>query len=222
MKNQILLIPITLVLLLFSQCKKLSKEVECMSPGNILQKELNNNSITISWDIAESASQYLLEYRKQGDPTFTVIRVTSGTSTQVKNLAAGTTYEYRMQANCPSSNSKYSEIKQFKTLTNNEVYIIKKWRILFYKENNVQLFLGQDDYLDFMSDNNLKQSLTVGGTSVVNSGTWAFNSSIDSVQLNLNTVKKWKIQKLDEENLLLIKNAPAPLTTVDSVSAKKF
>lgn len=208
--------------LLLSQCKKLSEDPECLAPGSITLNNITNSSVEVSWTAAEDAQQYLFEHRKVGTTTFTVVRVTSGTSTKVINLPSGSTFEYRMQSNCPASNSSYSDVKQFTTMTNNEFYIIKKWRMKFYKENNVEVALGANDYLDFATGGGLTQSLTVGGNPQLTSGTWSLFSNADSISLNLNTVKKWKVKTLDSGNCLFIKNAAAPLTTVDSLRLESF
>ena len=92
----------------------------------------------------------------------------------------------------------------------------------FYKENNVEVALGTGDYMDFKSGGSLTQSLTVGGSPLVTNGTWELFSSNDSVKINLSTLKRWKIQSLDASNFLLIKNAAAPLTTVDSLRFEAF
>jgi hypothetical protein len=220
--NQFIPFIILALPLVLSQCKKLSEEQDCVFPDAIVLKNLTNVSVEASWNTAADAEQYLFEYRKVGTTTYTTIRVTSGTSTKIINLASATTYEYRVQSNCPSSNSDYSEVKQFTTISNNEFNIAKKWRMNFYKENNVSIALGANDYLEFKTGGALTQSLTVGGNPATTDGTWQLYSSNDSVQIDLGTVKKWRIQSMDAGNFLLIKNAAAPLTTVDSLRMTAF
>lgn len=208
--------------LLFSQCKKLIEEPQCNFPESVTISSITNYSAEASWSEAADAEQYLFEYRKLGTTNFTVLRVTSGTTTKIINLASGTTYEYRVQANCPGSNSVYTDIKQFKTISNNEFNIVKKWRMKFFKENNVEMALGSNDYMDFASGGALTQSLTIGGSPVVSSGTWALLSNNDSVSINLSSSKRWKISSLNTTEFLLIKNATAPLTTIDSLRFEAF
>ena len=224
MKNISKLIPaILLILPLFlSQCKKLTNEPECLFPSSIVLENLTNVSVDVKWAAAEDAEQYLFEYRKVGTPTYTVVRVTSGTSTKVINLASATTYEYRVQSNCPGSNSSYSPVNQFTTISNNQFFIVKKWRMKFYKENNVQIALGANDYMDFATGGGLTQSLTIGGSPAVTSGTWSLFSANDSVSISLSNIRKWKIKTLDSGNFLLIKDATAPLTTIDSLKFESF
>lgn len=208
--------------LLLSQCKKITEDPDCIFPASIVVNNITNTAADASWAAAEEAQQYLFEYKKVGTGTYTVVRVTSGTSTKLTNLSSATTYEYRVQTNCPGSNSSYSEVKTFTTISNNEFNIVKKWRMKFYKENNVEVSLGAGDYMDFKSGGSLTQSLTVGGTPMVTNGTWELFSSNDSVKVNLSTSKNWKIKSLDASNFLLIKNAAAPLTTVDSLRFEAF
>lgn len=210
------------VTILSSSCKKLTEDPECIFPGSITIKNITNVAAEASWAAAADAKQYLFEYRKAGTTSFTVVRVTSGTSTKIINLASGTAYEYRVQTNCPASNSGYSEIKQFTTLSNNQFFIVKKWRMKFYKENNVEVALGANDYMDFAQGGGLSQSLTVGGNPVVANGSWTLFSDNDSITLSLNATKKWKVETLTASNFLLIKTAAAPLTTIDSLRFEAF
>ena len=224
MKNPAKFIPLLILALplLLSQCKKLTEEPVCAYPEAITLKNLTNVSVDASWNAAEDAQQYLFEYRKLGTTTYTVIRVTSGTSTKVINLSSGTTYEYRVQSNCPSSNSDYSIVQKFTTIGNNDFNIMKKWRMNFYKENDVNIALGSNDYLEFKDGGVLTQALTIGGTPTNTDGTWQLFSGSDSVKINLGAEKKWKIQSMDATDYLLIKNAAAPLTTVDSLRMTAF
>lgn len=208
--------------LLFTQCKKLTEDPQCIFPASITVNNITNSSADASWNAAEDAQQYLFEYRKTGTATYTVVRVTSGTTTKLINLASATTYEYRVQTNCPGSNSSYSEVKQFTTISNNEFNIVKKWRMKFYKENNVEVALGANDFMEFKSGGSLSQSLTIGGTPAVSNGTWELFSGNDSLKVDLSTLKNWKIKSLDASNFLLIKNAAAPLTSVDSLRFEVF
>ena len=127
MKNISRFIPALLLALplFLSQCKKLTNEPECLFPASIEVKNITNSSMDASWATAEDAQQYLFEYRKVGAATYTVVRVTSGTSAKVINLVPATTYEYRVQSNCAGSNSSYSDVKQFTTISSNEFNIVK-------------------------------------------------------------------------------------------------
>ena len=210
---------------IWSSCKKLTEEVECLFPGNIVLNNITNVSANVSWDKAADAQQYLVEYKKSSDTQFTVLRITSATSTQIINLASGTTYDYRLQSNCPGSSSGYSGTAQFTTKSNNEFNIVKKWRIKFFKENNVQVVSpsgANNDFMDFASGGGLTQSLTISGSPVVTNGTWSLFSNNDSVTVALNTTKKWKISSLSPTDFLLTKNATAPQTTIDSLRFEKF
>jgi hypothetical protein len=224
MKNisKITIVIILALPLVLSQCKKLTEEPDCLFPASISIANITNVSADASWTAAEDASQYLFEYRKLGTTSFTVLRITSGTTAKIINLASGSTYEYRVQTNCPGSNSNYSDVKQFRTMSNNEFNIVKKWRMKFYKENNVEIALGANDYFDFAAGGGLTQSLTISGSPVVSSGNWSLFSNNDSISLTLTSVKKWRIESLSATNFLLIKNSAAPLTTVDSLRFEAF
>ena len=224
MKNISKFIPVLLLALplLLSQCKKFTEEPECVFPPSITINNITNTSMDASWSKVEDAQQYLFEYRKVGATTYTVVRVTSGTSTKVSNLTPATAYQYRVQSNCPGSNSSYSEVKQFTTITNNEFNIAKKWRVKFFKENSVEIALGANDYMDFVAGGTLNQLLTIGGNPASTSGTWSLFSNNDSVNINLTSNKKWKINNLDASNFLLVKAASLPLTTLDSLRFEAY
>jgi hypothetical protein len=224
MKNKSFFVALVVLALpiLFSQCKKLIEEIPCLAPANIAITNITNVSADASWVGAADAEQYLFEYRKVGTTSYTILRITSGTSAKIINLASASTYEYRVQSNCPGSNSSYSDIQTFTTKSNNEFNIVKKWRMKFLKENNVEVALGANDYMDFAAGGSLTQSLTIGGTPSVTSGTWSLYSNNDSVNINLSTLKKWRIQSLSSTGFLLVKKAPAPLTTTDSLRFEPF
>ncbi len=221
--NFIVIVSLLFLSIVFSQCKKLTEDVECLTPANIEIKNITTNSADVSWSAAADASQYLVNYRKAGSGAgFSVLRVTSGTSGQIINLAANTTYEYKVQTNCPSSNSNYSDLKTFRTLSNNEFYIAQKWRIKQLKENNVNTSLGIDDYMDFKTNGNLEQSLTIGGSPLVTNGSWSFFAEFDSVKISLNSTKNWSIHLLDSQNFILLKQTSNPFPTTDTLALEKF
>jgi hypothetical protein len=220
--DQLIALSLLAIPLFLAQCKKLTEEIQCVSPATVNISKITNTSAEATWTESEDAQQYLFEYRKVGTTSYTVVRVTSGTSTKIANLASGTTFEYRMQANCPGSNAIYTPVLQFKTLSNNEFNIVKKWRMKFYKENNVAIALGANDYMDFISGGTLKQSLTSGGSAVLTSGNWSLFSNDDSVSITLGNTKKWKIQTLSTSNFLLIKPTNPPLTGNDSLRFDAF
>jgi hypothetical protein len=220
--DKLIAISLIAIPLFLTQCKKLTEEIDCVSPATLNINNITNSSAEASWTKSADAQQYLFEYRKVGATSYTVVRVTSGTSTKIINLASGTTYEYRIQANCPGSNASYTTNKQFTTLSSNEFNIVKKWRMKFYKENNVEIALGANDYMQFASGGGLTQSLTSGGLPVVSTGNWALFSNNDSVSITLGNTKKWKIQSLNTSNFLLIKPTNPPLTGVDSLRFDAF
>lgn len=208
-------------IILSPSCKKLEDDPICTAPSGITIKNITLNSVEFSWNAIEDAQQYLLEYRKTGTTTFTVVRVTSGINSKIENLASGTTYDYRLQSNCSGSNSNYSEIGTFKTLSAAEYYLPNKWRIKLLKENNIQSVLGSNDFVEFVQGGNLNQSLTVGGNPISLTGSWSLLTG-DTVSISLNSTKKWKINNIDAGNLLLIKSPVDTIPGVDSMRMELF
>ncbi|NMM47810.1 GEVED domain-containing protein [Marinigracilibium pacificum] len=88
---------------------------ECNTPTAPNSSNITSNSASISWLDAGSNS-YDLQYRESGSTNWTTIN-TANTTQNISGLAANTTYEYRVRSVCTSTNSSYSSISQFTTLS---------------------------------------------------------------------------------------------------------
>jgi hypothetical protein len=87
----------------------------CPLPGGVSASGLTVDGATISWNATGSATQYILEYREVGAPTWldTVVNAPPFT---LDGLEACTNYQYRLRSICNADSSNgYTNIFTFKT-----------------------------------------------------------------------------------------------------------
>lgn len=88
--------------------------VACNAPSNATVTNITNNNATISWQVPTTATTgYSLEYKSASSNTWNTAYTGANTSSTLTNLAASTSYEYRVNANCGNNN-----ISTFTTLAN--------------------------------------------------------------------------------------------------------
>lgn len=85
-------------------------------PINIEVSNIEYTTAQISWDKVPNISNYIFEYRKKGDTHF-IQQSLQSNNIILNNLEKGTTYEYRIKSSCLNKESEYSELKEFKTLS---------------------------------------------------------------------------------------------------------
>ncbi|MCB0424337.1 MAG: fibronectin type III domain-containing protein [Mangrovimonas sp.] len=91
---------------------------ECTVPGNLQVTNISQTSVTITWESSNADSSFILEYGESGFAlgTGTIVNTTS-TSYTINNLAANTTYDYYLTANCGNGNeSDPTSVRSFTTL----------------------------------------------------------------------------------------------------------
>jgi len=88
----------------------------CDAPSGLSSTNITTSSADISWSANSNASGYNVDYRVSGTSNWTSFSVGSN-STTLSGLSAGTTYEFRVNADCGSSTSSYSSIDNFTTST---------------------------------------------------------------------------------------------------------
>lgn len=78
----------------------------CGSPTNLTNTNITLSSATLSWAAAPNANGYRIEYRLLSNSNW-VLRASNhtGTSIGLSNLSPGTTYVWRVRANCSGSSS---------------------------------------------------------------------------------------------------------------------
>jgi hypothetical protein len=88
----------------------------CPDPANLQQTNITTSSATLSWGAVAGASSYALEYKTSEATTWTIISTAiTATSYQLTGLAEGTTYNWRVQANCVGGTGNFVTT-QFTTL----------------------------------------------------------------------------------------------------------
>ena len=91
---------------------------ECTVPSNLQVTDISQTSVTITWESSNTDSGFILEYGESGFAlgTGTIVNTTS-TSYTINNLAANTTYDYYLTANCGNGNeSDPTSVRSFTTL----------------------------------------------------------------------------------------------------------
>ncbi|MFC0602940.1 fibronectin type III domain-containing protein [Winogradskyella pulchriflava] len=186
------------VFILFSCSNDDDDTVEaCVEATNIRANNITTTSATISWDDANEAGSYTIEYGLSG---FTVGSGTtvnaSLTSTELLNLAPETTYDVYVQVDCSSNNSSlYSEVLSFTTAT---LPVIPEFRPNLSELN---LFSGD------LSDLNISSK--------------AFEYQL-STQLFTDYAHKQRIIALPENTSLVFDGDGLPIFPDNTVIAKTF
>lgn len=91
----------------------------CDAPTGLSATGITQTSATCNWAAVSGATTYTLEWKKNADPTWTVVNNISGTSHTLNGLSAGTLYDYRVKAVCNGTPSAYSGTAQFTTSAGN-------------------------------------------------------------------------------------------------------
>lgn len=80
----------------------------CNAPASLSVSNITTTSATINWTAVPGAASYEVNYRIQGNTTWTVINVTTN-NVNLTSLLASTIYEYQVRADCGANgNSTFS------------------------------------------------------------------------------------------------------------------
>ncbi len=83
---------------------------KCTAPSTPSASAVSPNSVQITWLALCGSSNFTLQYRVLGTTSWTKIKNISSTSYLLQGLAAGTTYEFRLQTDCGDVNSGWTSI----------------------------------------------------------------------------------------------------------------
>ena len=83
----------------------------CNPPANTQTSNIGTTSANLSWGIAAGASSYTVQYKTSGSSTWLTAGTTSNTAYNLSGLSSGTTYNWKIKANC----SVYGSIMSFVT-----------------------------------------------------------------------------------------------------------
>lgn len=92
----------------------------CNAPGNLTNSNIASTTVTISWSAVSGVFNYGLQIKTSNTTTWTTLGTTTSTAVNISGLTAGTTYDWRVNTNCSSGSSGYSQ-SQFTTTSTTPV-----------------------------------------------------------------------------------------------------
>ena len=95
-----------------ARCKD-SSDCSPAVPGSLSTHNVAKSSVTLSWAAVPNIDQYGVRYRESGETgtgSWSFQSPVTGTSTKLRGLSSGTTYEWQILARCPDgSSTRYSD-----------------------------------------------------------------------------------------------------------------
>ena len=79
----------------------------CFKPQNLIATNATSTTIDLIWTDRNDAGEYVVEYRKSLEPTWTAVYGITDTFTTVTNLSPSSAYEFRVKAVCGMYDSSY-------------------------------------------------------------------------------------------------------------------
>ena len=79
----------------------------CFKPQNLIATNATSTTIDLIWTDRNAAGEYVVEYRKSLEPTWTAVYGITDTFTTVTNLSPSSAYEFRVKAVCGMYDSSY-------------------------------------------------------------------------------------------------------------------
>lgn len=94
-----------------------SAQVSCGTPSGLASSNITTSTASLSWTAVSGATSYNVQFRLTGATTWTTGTVTNA-SASLSGLAAGSSYQWQVQANCNGTLSAYSATATFTTTAN--------------------------------------------------------------------------------------------------------
>ncbi|HSN08776.1 MAG TPA: T9SS type A sorting domain-containing protein, partial [Hanamia sp.] len=80
----------------------------CGDPTGLLASNITSSSASLSWTAVSSASNYNVDYKLSSSGTWiNIASATTSTSVNLSSLQSGSTYDWRVQANCSGASGNY-------------------------------------------------------------------------------------------------------------------
>ena len=89
--------------------------ISCTPPDDLTVSNVTTCSADISWNPGGEENNWILEYKEVSDLVWTLVTVSGVTTYSLNGLAAGTTYQVRVQANCGDGNLSVFSMQSFTT-----------------------------------------------------------------------------------------------------------
>ena len=89
----------------------------CGTPSGLTATNITQTSASCNWNAVSGATTYTFEWKKNADPTWTVVPNLTATTYNLNGLTTGTLYDYRVKAICSGQQSGYASA-QFTTSSN--------------------------------------------------------------------------------------------------------
>lgn len=86
----------------------------CFRPTDVTLSDVTSNSVSIAWTPGNNETAWNIDYKAVNDTAWTTVPVTASPYT-LGNLTPNTAYELRMQSDCGSETSEWTNPVQFKT-----------------------------------------------------------------------------------------------------------
>jgi hypothetical protein len=81
----------------------------CGIPSGLSTSSITLSSATLSWTGSVDATSYTIEYKSSTTSSWTVLPTQTTTITELSNLNAGTTYDWRVAVNCNAGSGAYAQ-----------------------------------------------------------------------------------------------------------------
>ena len=93
----------------------------CAIPSGLLASNIGTSSASLSWQPAQGALQYNLNWKPSSASAFTTVSGLNTTSFQLAGLQENTFYDFQVQSVCSSGPGSYSPVFTFRTAAINPV-----------------------------------------------------------------------------------------------------
>ncbi len=105
----------------FSEIFWFNYTAPCEKPTTVSHEVKGAQQVNINWeDFTTSVPEFTIRYREEGQDNEWFYTKTTANWTTIWDLQAGTTYEYQVNKNCLISESDYSVVQTFTTLTEDD------------------------------------------------------------------------------------------------------
>jgi len=74
----------------------------CEAPGSLAASGITSSSAIVSWAVVSGAANYTVQYKTSGASVWLTAGITAGVSYTLTGLAASTSYNWQVKANCSS------------------------------------------------------------------------------------------------------------------------